>query len=672
MSLVRQQYTKPLPKHAELYMQGDVQYARWKGRGGKRKTARVTTGRNGEPRLLLTSNKYSAQYRNGAGQVQRVSTGCRSKEAAERVLNELNVRADKVRSGAWTAAEDAVLDHQSTPINEHVEAYLNALKNKRGKGAKVRVAPKHVANVRRYLTQIVAECGWKTLRELNRTAMEKWADRQETRGTALRTLNDYLMALCAFGNWCVETSRLVANPFSRPPKRDANADRRRERRALTEDELRLLLRITRMRPIAEKGREKASVANKPRDPKSRKTWRRATLTLDTIESAYQRGLIALKNRPDEIDRRERLGAERALIYKTLVLTGLRKNELASLTVGNLETDWAVPFLRVEAENEKAGRGAEVVVRTDLFEDLQEQLNRRLRTAQDEARRNGRPVPARLPMDEPLLSVPTGLLAIMDRDLVAAGLAREVVDSSGKKWIDKRDERGRTIDVHALRHTFGTHLSKGGVAPRTAQAAMRHSSIDLTMNTYTDPKLLDMEGALEALPPLPLDGERGRESARATGTDGAAANAGTRAARQRDGTGDEPRFPRGNATTRPVPANGGSGRVEHSGADSLPSAPPVASTTTNTTNARDTRDACDDDQVADAPDGHPNGQALTRILTLTLGNLGGMGSCAGNERENQFESDARVSAVQVSTKHRESFGGEKRVMGFEPTTFTLAT
>ena len=47
--------------------------------------------------------------------------------------------------------------------------------------------------------------------------------------------------------------------------------------------------------------------------------------------------------------------------------------------------------------------------------------------------------------------------------------------------------------------FGTHLSKNGVAPRTAQAAMRHSSLDLTMNVYTDPMFLDVAGALEALP-----------------------------------------------------------------------------------------------------------------------------------------------------------------------------
>ncbi|KKL10334.1 hypothetical protein LCGC14_2556870, partial [marine sediment metagenome] len=87
-------------------------------------------------------------------------------------------------------------------------------------------------------------------------------------------------------------------------------------------------------------------------------------------------------------------------------------------------------------------------------------------------------------------------------------------------IPYRNGSGRVCDFHALRHTFGTLLSKAGVAPRTAQAAMRHSSIDLTMNVYTDPKLLDVAGAMEALPALPLGD--GRQTAAnvlsATGTD----------------------------------------------------------------------------------------------------------------------------------------------------------
>ncbi len=72
--------------------------------------------------------------------------------------------------------------------------------------------------------------------------------------------------------------------------------------------------------------------------------------------------------------------------------------------------------------------------------------------------------------EAICSSTSSLVRILDRELKLAGIA-------------KKDERGRSVDVHALRHAYGTLLSKAGVTPRTAQAAMRHSSIDLTMIVY---------------------------------------------------------------------------------------------------------------------------------------------------------------------------------------------
>jgi hypothetical protein len=56
----------------------------------------------------------------------------------------------------------------------------------------------------------------------------------------------------------------------------------------------------------------------------------------------------------------------------------------------------------------------------------------------------------LPLDEPSVAVPQGSVRIPDRDLAAAS-------------VPKRDDRGRTVDVHALSHTFGTlmdHLDVG--------------------------------------------------------------------------------------------------------------------------------------------------------------------------------------------------------------------
>jgi len=174
---------------------------------------------------------------------------------------------------------------------------------------------------------------------------------------------------------------------------------------------------------------------------------------------------------------------RSLVYKVLALTGLRKGELASITVGQVWLDGRQPYLELKAKDEKAGRGAQIPLRPDLADEIKSFLRKKLMQF---ASNNESTKLLKLPLNTPLFYVPKDFIKIFNRDLIAAG-------------ISKCDERGRTLDIHALRHTFGTHLSKAGVAPRIAQAAMRHSSIDLTMNIYTDPTLLDVAGAINALP-----------------------------------------------------------------------------------------------------------------------------------------------------------------------------
>jgi hypothetical protein len=224
----------------------------------------------------------------------------------------------------------------------------------------------------------------------------------------------------------------------------------------------------------------------------------------TVHRGPRKGERYANIRPEVRGRLELLGRERALIYKTLVLTGLRKSELASITVAQLRLGDAVPCLTLDAADEKNREGNDKPLRDDLAADLRDWIADKLRRLQGKARQDGLPIPARLPPETRLFDVPSRLVEILNRDLRLAG-------------IRKRDDRGRTLDVHALRHTLGTLLSRGGVAPRTAQAAMRHSDIKLTMNVYTDPKLLDVRGALDALPSLPLT--PAPETTRATGTAG---------------------------------------------------------------------------------------------------------------------------------------------------------
>jgi hypothetical protein len=119
---------------------------------------------------------------------------------------------------------------------------------------------------------------------------------------------------------------------------------------------------------------------------------------------------------------EALGRERALIYRTLVLTGLRKGELASLTVGQIELVGATPCVLLSAADEKNREGSQVALRSDLAADLAQWLIFKLEAAQREAMRLGEPIPARLPANTPIFNVPHKLCKILTRDLRPAGIA----------------------------------------------------------------------------------------------------------------------------------------------------------------------------------------------------------------------------------------------------------
>jgi len=454
-TVYRETYTKPLPSGAEVFTRKGERFARWTDRRRRKHTAKVTTPA-GTDRVLVEARTFTAKYRDGAGHVRKAATGCRSADAALIVLAELEKRAERVRCGSLTAAEDAVLDHRTTALATHVDAYLEHLGTKRGKGGKPRTNATHVRNARFRLKHVITDCGFALLRDLSRPPLEKWANAREAEGMPANTLNGYLLAACAFGNWCVDTKRLTANPFARPPKRDGKANQRRPRRALTENELRRLLTVARLHPLAEYGRPTVKLANadKREDKRSRRTWKRMPLTLDVLTAAEGHARDALAKRPDFIAELEHRGRERALTYKVLVLTGLRLNELRSLTVGHLELEGRAAFAVLDAADEKASRGADIPLRADLVADLRAWLGERLDAVWAAAGATELPLPPRLPHDAPLFNVPADLVRAFDRDLRVAG-------------IPKRDDRGRVLDIHALRHTFGTHLSRGGVAPRVA-------------------------------------------------------------------------------------------------------------------------------------------------------------------------------------------------------------
>ncbi len=141
-SVFRKAVTRPLPKGAEFITRQGVRLARWKDFKGKTRTALVTTGRDGAERIREESKTYFARHRDGNGIVVETSTGCRTEDAARQVLADLERRAERIKSGLLTLAEDRMSGHLTTPIGEHVADYLTSLQ---ASGA----SPKHVVECRR-------------------------------------------------------------------------------------------------------------------------------------------------------------------------------------------------------------------------------------------------------------------------------------------------------------------------------------------------------------------------------------------------------------------------------------------------------------------------------------------------------------------------------------------
>ncbi len=488
--------TKPLPVGAELFSRKGQHLAKWQDSKGRTRTAAVVVPSEGkfvgQERIVVETPTFFADYRDGNGHLRRVATGCKDETAARAILAGLEKRAEKVRSGIITTAENAMADHQHTALAEHLAEFI-ATMQAGGRSAS------HVTGTERLIQRVIDELTLRRLSDIQAAKVERWLGQQtlaQSNKPAMgaRTRNSYLIALRSFCNWCVERDRLPFNPLARISHADEKVDQRRQRRALTEAELSKLLIVARLRPLAEFGRETVTTPGQDtgtRQKRSRATWTLKPLKFDELPDAVELARERLTDNPTFLARQERLGIERALAYKLAVTTGLRRGELASLTVGQLDLDGDFPHVRLKAADEKNRQGNSIPLRRDVADELREWVSSlRIGGAGSTNvlafRRDA--VAVELPASTRLLTIPKAFCRILDRDLKAAG-------------IPKRDDRGRTIDVHALRHTFGTMLSVAGVAPRVAQAAMRHSSIDLTMNAYTDPRLLDVQGAVESLPSL---------------------------------------------------------------------------------------------------------------------------------------------------------------------------
>ncbi len=93
----------------------------------------------------------------------------------------------KTRTAPLTAAEDAIVDHQGTPLADHIATYLLKLE---AEGA----SAMHRDNVRRALHRLAADCQFKRLANLSRESLERWLVSQKKAGMGARNRNTYRAA----------------------------------------------------------------------------------------------------------------------------------------------------------------------------------------------------------------------------------------------------------------------------------------------------------------------------------------------------------------------------------------------------------------------------------------------------------------------------------------------
>ncbi len=378
--------------------------------------------------------KYTISYYLRPG-LRKEVRGCADRKATEALARKLENEAMLRRKGVIDAKADQYSAAEAKPLmardadgkvtGGHLADFHASLL---AKG----VTEKQAYEVRAKVTRILDLCGAERVSEIVPSAVQTAIGAlRDDEGLSLQTCNHYLRAAKQFSRWLRRDGRSREDAVAHLSGYNVQTDRRHDRRALTDDELRRLIHAAEQGPV----------------------------------------VLGME------------GVDRAMLYRLATGTGLRANELRSLTPEAFKLNTTPPTVTVEAGYSKRRRQDTQPIRADLAEMLQVYLADR-------------------PQGEPGFRIPDKPGKMLRKDLEAA-------------TIPYRDSAGRVIDFHALRHTFITNVVKSGASVKVCQELARHSDPKLTMNVYAHLSIHDRAAALQALPDTTA---RPRElPIRATGT-----------------------------------------------------------------------------------------------------------------------------------------------------------
>lgn len=307
------------------------------------------------------------------------------------------------------------------------------------------------------ISGLATTCQWTTLKDVTPESFTRW---RAASALSPKTLNDRLGAVSTFLNWAERQRYIPANPLRHVGK-VTSAQSGCYRRSLSLHEIERLLRCSH--------------------------------------------------------------PSRAWIYLVIIYTGLRRHELNRLRWENFFLDGAFRVLpEMDARRlgsgdgptpTLTGRGPSGVSRSasDAFVELPADITKNRKSAR---------LPLRPEVVELLRQRHKMTRAFGPCDYVFRGkvptVAKFRLDLAAAS-IPHVDDRGRVMDIHALRTTFGTMLSLSGVSPRVAMELMRHSDLKLTMKVYTDAAQLPLSEDIQRLPSYVLTPKSDTQISTQTGT-----------------------------------------------------------------------------------------------------------------------------------------------------------
>lgn len=372
----------------------------------------------GAEKVREEGETYFVVYKEG-GKTKFVSTGLSDKRAAQQFLAD-HTRAKERGEAGITDPRKKALD---APISLHVESYLATLKDR---------SAAYQRELRRVLYTVTK--GMKSLREFTVAALEKYLQQCPTATTATK----YRAYLSGFGNYCSRRhDYLAANPIVRVAQRKAGSDEPapRTRRSYTVAELRRLLEAAREYPLAARTQPKGGRPRADGTPAAR------TKPAAELTDEYRETLVAT-------------GKEREMVYRLLLVTGLRREELSKVTVGMFN-------------------GVTITAPKSILKHKPKKLTHLIFY-----------LPAALASElaDLILDTEKGGEAKLVRVPNAANLIKAHLKRLQVARVDYETEEG-FADIHAFRTTTNMYLKKNGVALHDRQRYLRHSPGDITTKHY---------------------------------------------------------------------------------------------------------------------------------------------------------------------------------------------